>query len=210
MAYDFKKAFSDWYLPKAKPSVVDIPGAPFLAVRGEGDPNDPAGDYQRALEMLYGVAYTLRMSPRAGHVIEGYYEYVVPPLEGLWLNKTIDLARKQDFRWISLLRLPDFITPSDLEWAREAASRKKRADFSRVEWFEYADGLCVQCMHTGTYDDEPETIDRLHRFMEEEGYAPGIDGSRFHHEIYLGDPRRTAPEKLRTVIRLPVQKTPHV
>ena len=209
MAFDFKKEYKEFYLPKDKPSLIEVPPLSFLAVRGQGDPNQEGGYYQQALNQLYGVAYTIKMSKKGDHRIDGYFDYVVPPLEGLWWQPEtagVDYARKEDFHWISLIRLPDFVTADDVEWAKEEAARKKKADFSRVEFFAYDEGLCVQCLHIGPYDDEPATVALMHGFMREQGYELGITEERLHHEIYLSDARKTPPEKLKTVIRHPVKR----
>ncbi len=209
MAFDFKKAYKEFYLPKNVPSLVTVPPMNYLAVRGRGDPNAEGGDYQQAMGLLYGMAFTVKMSKLTEHRIEGYFDYVVPPLEGFWWQegvKGIDYTRKEDFQWISLLRLPDFVTREDFAWARDEAARKKKTDFSRVVFLPYDEGLCVQCLHLGPYDEEPATVARMHAFLEERGYVPDITETRFHHEIYLSDARRTAPEKLKTVLRLPIRK----
>lgn len=209
MAFDFKKEYSEFYLPPREPGLIELPEMRFVAVRGKGDPNDPSGAYQAALELLYAVAYTLRMSPRAGRAIEGYFPYVVPPLEGLWEQpgaEGIDFARKADFQWTSMIRLPDFVTEADFRWAVEAAARKKGLDFSPVELLSYREGLCVQCMHLGSYDSEPETMRRMLEFTDAQGCAPDYAGGRRHHEIYLSDPRRTQVEKRKTVLRIPVRR----
>ena len=209
MAFDYKKEYKEFYQPKQTPGAIDVPPMSFLAVRGCGDPNAEGGAYKAAIGLLYGVAYTLRMSRRSGHEIEGFFDYVVPPLEGLWWQdgvEGVDYARKSDFQWISMIRLPDFVKRADCEWAIAEASRKKGGDFSPVEFFEYTDGLCVQCMHVGPYDDEPATIARMERFASEQGFALDHSDVRRHHEIYLSDVNRVAPERLRTVIRLPVRR----
>ena len=208
MTFDFKKEYREFYLPKDIPSVVTIPGMHFLAVRGQGDPNEENGAYKRAIGLLYGVAYTIKMSKKGDHRMEGYFDFVVPPLEGLWHQEGtdgIDLAHKDAFRWISMIRLPDFVTEEEHRWAVAEASRAKKEDFTPVEYFTYEEGLCVQCMHAGPYDDEPATIARMHTFMEGQHLVPDLTDLRQHHEIYLTDARRTAPEKLRTVIRIPVR-----
>ena len=212
MAFDFKKEYKEFYMPKNTPEIVTVPRANYIAVRGQGDPNVEGGAYQAAIGVLYAVAYTLKMSYKTDHRIEGFYEYVVPPLEGFWWQegvKGIDYAHKENFCWISLLRLPDFVTREDFNWAVEEAVRKKKADFSyfsKVEMLTYAEGLCVQCMHIGSYDDEPATVASMHEFAAQNGCEIDITDSRFHHEIYLSDARKTAPEKLKTVIRLPVRR----
>lgn len=206
MPFDYKKEYKEFYLPKKTPTIVEIPTMNYIAVRGKGNPNESGGEYQQALNLLYGIAYTIKMSKKGTHKIEGYFDYVVPPLEGLWWTESgdIDYAHKEDFNWISLIRLPDFVTKEEFDWAIEEASLKKKTDFSKVEFFTYSEGVCVQCMHIGSYDDEPETIKLLHNFAHSSGCNIDINSSRFHHEIYLSDPRRTAAEKLKTVIRLPI------
>ena len=208
MAFDFKKEYKEFYLPKDVPSIVTVPPMNYLAVRGEGDPNQEGGAYQQAIGLLYGVAYTIKMSKKGDHRIEGYFDYVVPPLEGFWRQEGvtgIDYAHKEKFRWISVIRLPDFVTRADFDWAVQEATRKKKTDFSSVEFWTYDEGLCVQCMHSGPYDDEPATVERMHRYMEEQGYTLDINDRRLHHEIYLSDARKTPPEKLKTVIRHPIR-----
>lgn len=208
MAFDYKKEYKEFYLPKHEPSIVNVPPMNFVAVRGQGDPNTEGGEYKQAMGLLYGIAFTIKMSKLGDHRIEGYFDYVVPPLEGFWWQEggNIDYAHKEKFRWISLIRLPDFVTMTDFDWAVKEATVKKKTDFSKAEFLTYDEGLCVQCMHIGSYDNEPETVALMHGFMENKGYALDITDKRFHHEIYLSDARRTAPEKLKTVIRLPVQK----
>ncbi len=208
MAFDYKKEYKEFYLPPRTPGIVEIPAMNFIAVRGEGDPNAPDGAYQAALGMLYAVAYTIKMSSRGGRAIPGYFPYVVPPLEGLWQQEgggPIDYTRKASFQWISMIRLPDFVTEEDFAWAVREAAGKKGLDLSPVEFLPYREGLCVQCMHLGSYDDEPATIRAMDAFALEQGYVTDLTGGRLHHEIYLSDPRRTAPEKLRTVVRHPVR-----
>lgn len=209
MAFDYKKEYREYYLPPKKPGIVEIPAMNFAAVRGAGDPNEEDGAYKRAIGLLYGVAFTLKMSEKAGHKIEGYFSYVVPPLEGLWWQEGVcgvDYTRKEKFQWISMIRLPDFVDKKAFEWAVEEASRKKQEDFSAVEFFTWQEGLCVQCMHIGPYDTEPETVEKMERFIAEQGYLPDFSDNRYHHEIYLGDPRRAAPGKLKTVLRHPIRK----
>jgi hypothetical protein len=209
MAFDYKKEYREFYMPPAKPGIIEIPPMCFLAVRGKGDPNEENGAYGQAIGALYGVAYTLKMSYKGPYKIEGFFEYAVPPLEGLWWqghSAGIDYAHKEDFNWISLIRMPDFVTENDFNWAIDEATRKKKADFSSVGFFAYDEGLCVQCMHLGPYDEEPATVRAMERHAAEKGYAIDITASRHHHEIYLGDPRKTAPAKLKTVIRHPVKK----
>ncbi|MFR3792449.1 MAG: GyrI-like domain-containing protein [Blautia massiliensis (ex Durand et al. 2017)] len=207
MAFDFKKEYKEFYTPKTTPGLVDVPSMNYLAVRGQGDPNTEGGDYQNTVGLLYGVAYTLRMSYKGPHKIEGFFDYVVPPLEGFWWQEGVhgmDYARKEDLHFISLIRLPDFVTREDFDWAVAEATRKKKQDFSRVEFLPYHEGLCVQCMHIGSYDDEPETVRRMHEYMQAQGYELDITDTRFHHEIYLSDPRKSAKPK--TVVRHPIRK----
>ncbi len=209
MAFDYKKEFKEFYMPKAKPEIVTVPRMNFLAVRGSGDPNIEGGEYKEAIGLLYGIAYTIKMSKKGDHQIDGYFDYVVPPLEGFWWQTGmdgVDYAHKEDFQWISVIRLPDFVSREDFEWAIEEASKKKKIDYSKVEFFTYDEGLCVQCLHVGAYDDEPATVDMMHKFMEEQGYILDITNQRFHHEIYLSDAKRVAAEKLKTVIRHPIRR----
>lgn len=209
MAFDFKKEYKEIYLPKNKPSIIKIPRINYLAVRGRGNPNDENGDYKKAIELLFGVEYTIKMSYKGSHKIDGFFEYVVPPLEGFWWQDNtegMDYNRKDDMQFIAIIRLPDFVTKSDFTWAIEEATKKKKEDFSRVEFLPYDEGLCVQCMHYGSYDDEPETVALMHKYMKENGYELGITNTRYHHEIYLNDPRKCDVSKLKTVIRHPVKK----
>jgi hypothetical protein len=195
-------------MPKNKPSIVSVPPMNYIAVRGKGDPNQEDGDYKRAIGLLYGIAFTIKMSKKGDRQIEGYFDYVVPPLEGFWWQdgiEGVDYAHKETFNWISVIRLPDFVTREDFEWAVAEATKKKKEDFSKVEFFTYEEGLCVQCMHLGPYDDEPATVEKMHAYMTEQGYALDITAERMHHEIYLSDARKVAPEKLKTVIRHPVR-----
>lgn len=209
MAFDYKKEYREFYLPKATPCIVDVPAMNFLAVRGKGDPNAEGGEYQHAMGLLYGIAFTIKMSKKGSHLIDGYFDYVVPPLEGFWWQdgvSGIDYAHKETYRWISLIRLPDFVTRADFDWAIAEATQKKKTDFSKVEFFTYHEGLCVQCMHIGPYDDEPATVALMDAFLRENGYETDITDRRFHHEIYLSDARKVAPEKRRTVLRHPIRK----
>lgn len=209
MAFDFKKEYKEFYLPKAKPELVTVPPMNYIAVRGKGDPNEENGAYKQAIGLLYGVAYTIKMSKKGDHRIEGYFDFVVPPLEGFWQQEgtaTIDYAHKENFEWVSVIRLPDFVTKADFDWAVREATIKKKQDFSTVEFLTIEEGLCVQCMHTGPYDNEPETVAAMDAFLAENGYATDITDTRWHHEIYLSDVRKIAPEKLKTVIRHPIKK----
>lgn len=208
MAFDFKKEYKEFYMPKGTPSIVTVPKMNFIAVRGSGDPNEEEGEYKQAIGLLYGIAFTVKMSKKGSRQIEGYFDYVVPPLEGFWWQdgvEDVDYSDKGSFQWISVIRLPDFVTKEDFDWAVKEASVKKKQDFSKVRFFTYDEGLCVQCMHVGSYDDEPATVRLMHEFMESEGYELDITDERMHHEIYLSDARKTAPEKLKTVIRHPIR-----
>lgn len=209
MSFDYKKEYKEFYMPKNKPSIVNVPKMNYIAVRGKGNPNDETGEYKTSISLLYSIAYTIKMSYKENYKINGYFEYVVPPLEGFWWQKDIqgiDYSRKDDFQFISLIRLPDFVTEKDFDWAIEKATKKKKQDFSKVEFFTYNEGLCVQCMHVGSYDNEPQTVELMHSYMKEQGYQLDISDLRYHHEIYLSDPRRCKEEKLKTVIRHPIKK----
>ena len=193
-------------MPKGKPEIVTVPKMNYIAVRGKGNPNEEDGEYKKSIELLYGIAYTIKMSKKGDHKIEGYFDYVVPPLEGFWWQENldgIDYGHKENFQWISVIRLPDFVTKADFEWAIEEATRKKKMDFSKVEFLEIEEGLCVQCMHSGSYDDEPATVAAMDKFIADNGYENDISDTRRHHEIYLSDARKVAPDKLKTVIRHP-------
>lgn len=208
MAFDYKKEYKDIYQPPKKPSLITMPSINYVAVRGKGDPNVEGGAYQQALQLLYGISFTIKMSPKSGHDLDGYFEYTVPPLEGFWKLPdgvfVLDPARKDELSWISCIRLPEFVTRDTFEWAREEAARKKKTDYSKAEFLTVDEGLCVQCMHIGPYDDEPATIENMQAFAADEGLKFDHAPNRLHHEIYLSDPRRTAPERLKTVIRIPV------
>lgn len=209
MAFDYKKEYKEFYLPKSKPSIVEVPKANYLAVYGSGNPNDEDGEYKASMGLLYGIAFTIKMSYKTPYKIKGYFEYVVPPLEGFWWMdnmKGIDYSHKENFKWISIIRLPEFVTKEDFEWAISEATNKKKQDFSKVKFLEYDEGLCVQCMHHGSYDDEPATIELMKKYANENGYEIDITEKRYHHEIYLSDARRVEASKLKTVIRYPIKK----
>ena len=209
MAFDYKKEYKEFYMPKKKPSIVEIPKMNYIAVRGKGNPNDENGEYKNSIGLLYAIAFTIKMSYKGTHKIDGYFEYVVPPLEGFWWQENtqgFDYNRKEDMHFISVIRLPDFVTEDDFKWAVDEATQKKKQDFSKVEFFTYDEGVCVQCMHIGSYDNEPETATLMHKHMEENGYELDITDSRLHHEIYLSDPRRCDESKLKTVLRHPIKQ----
>ncbi|WP_303972415.1 GyrI-like domain-containing protein [Faecalicoccus pleomorphus] len=208
MPFDYKKEYKEFYMPPKKPTIVEVPAMNYIAVRGQGDPNDEKGEYAQALGLLYGIAFTIKMSYKGDHKIQGYFEYVVPPLEGFWWQentKGMDYTRKQDLYFISMIRLPDFVTKEDFGWAIQEATKKKKMDFSKVDFLNVNEGLCVQCMHIGSYDDEPDTVSAMHQFVKENGYTLDFNDHRWHHEIYLSDPRRCDVQKLKTVIRHPIR-----
>ena len=209
MAFDFKKEYKEFYMPKNKPEIVDVPSANYIAVRGKGDPNEEGGAYQQAIGVLYAIAYTIKMSYKTDHHIEGFFEYVVPPLEGFWWQDDTDgvnYSDKASFNWISVIRLPDFVTKDDFEWAVQTATKKKKLDCSSAEFLTVNEGLCVQIMHLGAFDDEPATVEIMNKFIHENGYVNDINDRRLHHEIYMSDARKVAPPKWKTVIRHPIKK----
>lgn len=209
MAFDFKKEYKEFYMPKGKPEIVTVPKANYIAVRGKGNPNEEGGAYQQAVGILYAVAYTLKMSYKTDHRIEGFFDYVVPPLEGFWWQDGvdgIDYSDKSTFNWISVIRLPDFVTQKDFDWAVGAAEKKKHLDCSKAEFLTIDEGLCVQIMHIGPFDDEPATVSMMNAYLQENGYENDFSDSRLHHEIYLSDARKVAPEKWKTVIRHPIKR----
>ena len=209
MAFDYKKEYKEFYMPKDKPNIIEIPEMNYIAVRGKWNPNEENGDYQNTIWLLYWVAYTIKMSYKGSHKINGFFEYVVPPLEGFWWQdwiNGIDYNRKDKLNFISIIRLPDFVTKSDFDWAIEEATKKKKQDFSRVEFLTYNEWLCVQCMHNGSYDNEPATVELMHDYMKENWYQLDITDKRYHHEIYLSDPKKCEINKLKTVIRHPIKK----
>ena len=210
MSFDFKKEYKEFYLPKSIPSVITVPEMNYIAVRGKGDPNEENGEYKNTIGLLYGIAFTIKMSYKGAHKIDGYFEYVVPPLEGFWRQngaQNIDYSHKEKFDFVSVIRLPDFVTKADFDWAIEEASKKKKQDFSKVEFFTYDEGVCVQCMHIGSYDDEPKTVALMHEYIKANGYELDITDKRLHHEIYLSDPRKCEASKLKTVVRHPIKRS---
>ena len=208
MAFDYKKEYKEFYHPSTKPSIIKVPSMNFIAVKGKGNPNEEEGEYKIAVGLLYAIAFTLKMSYKGKHQIEGYFEYVVPPLEGFWWQEDItgvDYSNKESFNWISVIRLPDFITEADFKWAIDEATKKKKMDFSKVEFWTHEEGLCVQCMHIGAFDDEPKTVHEMEEFIVSQGYVSDFSKERIHHEIYLSDPRKASQDKLKTVIRHPIK-----
>ncbi len=209
MAFDFKKEYKEFYMAKNKPQIVDVPRANYIAVRGKGNPNEENGEYQKAISVLYAVAYTLKMSYKTDYRIDGFFEYVVPPLEGFWWQNNMDginYADKSSFNWISVIRLPDFVTEKDFKWAAETAEKKKKLDCSSAEFLTVAEGLRVQIMHIGAFDDEPKTVAIMDKFLEDNGYENDMNDKRLHHEIYMFDARKVSPEKWKTIIRHPIRK----
>ncbi len=209
MAFDFKKEYKEFYMPKSKPQIVTVPRANYIAVRGQGDPNEEGGAYQQAIGVLYAVAYTIKMSKKGDHRIDGYYDFVVPPLEGFWWQEGeegVNYADKSAFHWISVIRLPDFVTKAEFDWAVQEAEKKKKLDCAAAEFLTIDEGLCVQILHLGAFDDEPATVAVMDGYLEEMGYENDFSGGRLHHEIYLSDARKVAPEKWKTVIRHPIRK----
>lgn len=208
MTFDYKKEYKDVYRPSKKPSLITMEPITYVAVRGKGNPNDVDGAYQHAMQLLYSISFTIKMSPKAGVDLEGYFPYVVPPLEGFWSlsgkEENFGTLNKDKLAWISCIRLPEFVTPEIFAWAKEAAAAKKNTDFSAAEYLTVDEGLCVQAMHIGSYDDEPATISAMRSFAQEQGYDFDLTPTRLHHEIYLSDPRRVASERLKTVIRIPI------
>lgn len=209
MAFDVKKEYKEFYMPKSKPAIVTVPKANYIAVRGKGNPNEEDGAYQKAISVLYAIAYTLKMSYKTDYKINGFFEYVVPPLEGFWWQEDIngiDYGNKDSFNWISVLRLPDFISRENFDWAVNTAAKKKKLDYSSAEFLTIDEGLCVQIMHIGPFDDEPESVAKMDAYLSENGYENDLSDTRLHHEIYMSDARKVAPEKWKTVIRHPIKK----
>ena len=209
MAFDFKKEYKEFYMPKNKPQIVTVPKVNYIAVSGTGDPNEEGGAYQQAMGVLYAIAYTLKMSYKTDHKIRGFFEYVVPPLEGFWWQEGVegvDCSAKSAFHWISVIRLPDFISKADFEWAVTTATKKKRLDCTYAEFMTLDEGLCVQMMHSGSFDAEPATVALMDAYLAEHGYVNDFSEGRLHHEIYLSDARRVPPDQWKTVIRHPIKK----
>lgn len=208
MTLDYKKEYKNLYLPKEEPELVRVPAMKFFAMEGSGDPNEEGGSYSKAVEILYALSYALKMSGRGDYKIDGFFEYVVAPLEGLWwMDDTvsgIDYRNKSGFRWISMIRQPDFVTEKIHQWAVTQVMKKKKVDASPSKLWTYEEGLCVQIMHRGSFDDEPRTVLKLENFLKESSYRNDIGDLRKHHEIYLSDPRKSEPEKMKTVIRHPI------
>lgn len=210
MAFDFKKEYKEFYMPKNKPAIIEVPAMNYIAVRGRGDPNEENGAYKESIAILYAVAYTIKMSKMGDHRMEGYFDFVVPPLEGFWWQEGIegfDAAHKGSFHWISVIRLPDFVTKPEFEWAVEEATRKKKLDCSRAEFLTVEEGLCIQIMHHGPFDDESASVALMDAYIAERGFEHDFSETRLHHEIYLSDARKVDPVKWKTVIRHPIRRT---
>lgn len=210
MAFDYKKEYKEYYLPKNRPVIITIPKMNYIGIKGQGNPNEEDGEYKRAVGILYAIAYTIKMSYKGNHRIEGFFEYVVPPLEGFWWQEGIDgvdYTKKEEFHWISVIRLPEFVTKKEFNWAVEEATNKKKLDCSKAEFLEIEEGLCVQMMHYGAFDVEPATVKLMDEYIQDNGYKNDFTDLRLHHEIYLSDPRKTATEKCKTVIRHPIKKS---
>ncbi len=207
---DYKKEYKDLYQPKTKPSIIDVPEMTFIAVDGEGDPNS-CEEYKQALEILYGLSFAIKMSKMNGTQPNGYFEYVVPPLEGLWdmYDETFDglnINDKSKFRWTSMIRQPEFVTEEVLQNAKTVLQKKKPdLDLTKARLMKMTEGLCVQIMHKGAYDDEPASIEKMKAFLAENGYTEDFSDGRRHHEIYLSDPRKCSVDKLKTIIRHPIK-----
>ena len=208
MAFDFKKEYKELYAPKKGPGIIEVPPVTYVAVRGSGDPNEEGGAYQHAIAVLYAISYTIRMSKKGSRQIEGYTDFVVPPLEGFWWQDAaegVDYAHKEAFNWIAVIRLPDFVTREVFGWAVEDATAKKKIDCSIAEYLRVREGLCVQCLHVGSYDDEPATVEAMDAFAREQGYEIDLSEERRHHEVYLSDARKVAADKLKTIVRHPIK-----
>ena len=208
MAFDFKKEYKELYAPKKGPGIIEVPPVTYVAVRGSGDPNEEGGAYQQAIAVLYAISYTIKMSKKGSRQIEGYTDFVVPPLEGFWWQDAaegIDYAHKEAFNWIAVIRLPDFVTREVFGWAVEEAAAKKKIDCSIAEYLRVREGLCVQCLHVGSYDDEPATVEAMDAFAREQGCEIDLSEERRHHEVYLSDARKVAADKLKTIVRHPIK-----
>lgn len=209
MTYDFKKEFKEQYPKKTNPNILEIPNQIYISVKGKGNPNDKDGAYAKAVQNLYAIAYTIKMSKNGTTQLPGYFDFVVPPLEGFWWQtdlKGVDYSRKDDFEWISLLRMPEFVDETVLEWAKKTVIDKKELDTNNVTLLHYDEGMVVQCLHIGSYDNEPETVAKMNSYLKDEGYEIDLSEIRHHHEIYMSDPRKTSIEKLKTIIRHPIKK----
>ena len=212
---DYKKEYKDLYMPKKTPSIIEVPKMNFIMVKGKGNPNTSI-EYKNAMEILYGLSFTIKMSKMSkdpSDKIDGYFEYVVPPLEGFWWVEDecfdgLNITNKDDLCWYSMIRQPEFVTKEVFERAKEKFKKKNNdVDFSNTFFKEIEEGLCVQIMHIGSYDDEKFSIEKMNSFIEKEGYKNDFSKERLHHEIYLSDPRRVKNiNNLKTVIRHPIKK----
>lgn len=208
--FDYKKMFKELYYPKAVPTVIDVPEMKLIGINGRGNPNEENGEYQKAIETLYALTYAIKMMPKSGNTPPDYFEYVVPPLEGLWWladRETFDYSSKSQFCWTSMIRQPEFVTDEVFAAACEITAKKKPSlDLSAARLMTFAEGLCVMCMHQGSFDDEPATLEKMKAFMAEEGLQTDLSDHRRHHEIYLSDPRKVNIAKMKAVLRLPVRR----
>lgn len=204
--FDFKKEFKDLYNPK-KPMTIEVLEMTFIMVNGSGDPN--CEEYKKTVELLYGLAYTIKMSYKGDKKIEGFFEYVVPPLEGLWWYEEgeFDFHKRDNWLWTSMIRQPEFVTDEVFQWAVDSLKKKKpELDTSKARLEKFTEGLCVQTMHIGPYSDEPKTVEMMQNFMKENNLKDDTSNIRKHHEIYLSDPRKALSSKMKTVLRHPVAK----
>ena len=206
---DYKKEYKDLYFPKNHPSIINVPEIPFVTVEGKGDPNDENGEYIKAVELLYNIQYTIKMSKKGNNIPDGYFDYVVPPLEGFWWfdnNAKVLPKDKSKYNWLSIIRLPEFINKNIFEWACEEVFKKKKIETENAKFIKIKEGLCVQCMHIGSFDEEIKTIKLIDEFIVNNDLINDINDKRRHHEIYLSDPRKTYKEKIKTILRIPVKK----
>jgi hypothetical protein len=205
--FDYKKEYKELYLPKTVPTIINVPEMLFVAVDGKGDPNDNDGEYGKAIKILYAIQYTIKMSKKTQNTPEGYFDYVVPPLEGFWTVKNKeDIRNKSKFIWTSVIRLPEFVNKETFEWACNEVTNNKNINTEKAKYIKIKEGLCVQCMHIGSFDEEPRTMETIEKYITENNYKNGIDAERHHHEIYLSDFRKVEKEKLKTVLRIPIKK----
>ncbi len=205
---DYKKQFKQLYQPKLVPSVVDVPQMKFIAIDGKGNPNDENGEYQSAVQTLYALSYAIKTMPKSGNTPSDYLEYVVPPLEGLWWltdSDEFDYGSKSKFCWTSMIRQPEFVTEEVFRTSCEITAKKKQhLELGGARLVTVTEGLCVQCMHIGSFDDEPATLEKIKAFITEHGLQRDLSDTRRHHEIYLSDPRKVDAQKMKTVLRYPV------
>lgn len=209
-AFDFKKEYKAIYQPKQIPSILEIGEMTYMMVDGKGNPNTSEA-YQEAIELLYGIAYGIKMSKKQEVQPKGYFDFVVPPLEGFWdiEPSAFDgeyILDKNKLTWTSMIRVPDFVTQEVFEEQKQKILKKKpHLSPEKIYRKVIAEGLCVQILHVGSYDDEARSIKKIDEFAEDQGYAMDITETRRHHEIYLSDYRKTEASKLKTIIRHPIK-----